>query len=71
MSFENIAQWISDAKQYGMKDEILYVIGNKIDCEDERKIQTFKAQKWCNANQYQFISPTICILFHCFLFLDM
>jgi len=37
-SFENTEKWIDELMNNGDKDLIIYVIGNKIDLEDQRKI---------------------------------
>ncbi|KRX04054.1 P-loop containing nucleoside triphosphate hydrolase [Pseudocohnilembus persalinus] len=44
-SFQNISDWIEDVKQERGNDVIIFVIGNKIDLVDDRKVQYEEAQQ--------------------------
>ena len=44
-TYENVKNWISQIKQESSPHIVIYIIGNKIDRSEDRKIQTEQGQK--------------------------
>lgn len=47
-SFENIQSWLSDIRSYADEDVGLLLIGNKVDLENQRQVQTSDGQDWAD-----------------------
>ena len=46
ITFENITHWVSQVREEASKNVVIYLIGNKIDLEDEqRKVSTEEGEK--------------------------
>ena len=60
-SFDNLKDWINSIKKNMEGNNIfipLIVIGNKIDMEDSREIQTEDAQKFASENKYKYFETS-------------
>jgi Ras-related protein Rab-1A len=44
-SFENVRDWLQEVKQYGDKDVVKMLVGNKVDQESRRVVQKDLAQQ--------------------------
>ena len=51
-TYDNIAKWISQIQQEVDQRVIIYIVGNKIDMENQRKVKTEEGQKI--AEEYNF-----------------
>ena len=45
ITFENITHWVSQVREEASKNVVIYLIGNKIDLEEERKVSTEEGEK--------------------------
>ena len=50
-SFDNIDFWLKEIRKYSNPDVKVFVIGNKIDLENERKIDKEEAELYCKKNK--------------------
>ncbi|CAK60180.1 unnamed protein product (macronuclear) [Paramecium tetraurelia] len=54
-TFEEIDKyWLPETKKYGEKNVQLLVIGNKNDLEEQKQVETAKAQEYCQSHNLQF-----------------
>lgn len=53
-TFENIPNWIEIFKQKAEDGHRIYMVGNKIDLDDERKTTFSEAFDWCEKNEYKY-----------------
>lgn len=53
-SFENIPNWIEIFNQKAEDEHVIYMVGNKIDLDDEREITFNEAFDWCDKNGYKY-----------------
>ena len=44
-SYKNIREWINQIKEEAVSNVIIYLVGNKIDLEKERKVKTEEGEK--------------------------
>ena len=49
-SFNNLEFWLNELKTKGNPDINLFLIGNKCDLENERKVEKNEGQNFCNSN---------------------
>jgi Ras-related protein Rab-4B len=49
-SFENLPSWIADARALASPDLAIVLVGNKIDMEEERQVDTLEASRWAKEN---------------------
>ncbi len=54
-SFKDIENWIEDLTNYGPKDSIKMIIGNKSDLEDRRVINFNTAKELAKKHEYDYI----------------
>ena len=54
-SFLNIEKWQSTLKDLNKGDEIFFLIGNKIDLDDERKVKEEEAKFFADSHGYFFV----------------
>ena len=45
-SFQNTDNWFSEVKSQSEPDALIFLIGNKKDCENEREVGLDKAEKF-------------------------
>ena len=50
-SFENIEMWLRELRTHSNPDAKVFLIGNKIDLESERKISKEEGEKFCKDNK--------------------
>ncbi|MFX0137011.1 MAG: GTP-binding protein [Candidatus Hodarchaeota archaeon] len=53
-SFDKVDDWVEEIKQYGTKNSIFILVGNKIDLDSERVISTEKGKSKANALEVDF-----------------
>ena len=53
-SFLNVQTWLSEINNYGQENMFLILIGNKIDLEDQRQVQTEEAKEFAENNNMMF-----------------
>ena len=51
-SFEDIEMWLRELRIHSKPDVKLFLIGNKIDLENEREITTKEGQSYCDKNNF-------------------
>ena len=57
-SFENLEIWLNEIKLKGNPDVKIFLIGNKIDLEDNREVPTEKGQQFCKDNKLDLFLET-------------
>jgi Ras-related protein Rab-2A len=57
-SFSNIEKWLNDIKTQSNPDVKIFLIGNKADLEDKRKITRAQGEKFCNDHKLSFFIET-------------
>ena len=57
-SFSNIEKWLNDIKTQSNPDVKIFLIGNKADLEDKRKITKATGEKFCQDHQISFFAET-------------
>ena len=57
-SFNNIEKWLNDIKTQSNPDVKIFLIGNKADLEDKRKITKATGEKFCQDHQISFFAET-------------
>ena len=57
-SFNNIEVWLNEIKSQSNPETKIFLIGNKIDLENERKISTETAQQFSNAHAFNYFDET-------------
>ena len=55
-SFSNIEKWLNDIKTQSNPDVKIFLIGNKADLEDKRKITRAQGEKFCNDHNISFFT---------------
>ena len=53
-SFEHIGNWLNMANKNAPEDAVYFLVGNKTDLDDERKVSTEKAKQYANDNDMRF-----------------
>ena len=51
-SFDNVDIWLKELRMHSNPDAKVFLIGNKIDLETERKVDTDQGQKYANDNKF-------------------
>lgn len=57
-SFNDLELWIKDLKQNSSPDIKIFLIGNKIDLEDDRKVNKENAEKLKNDYEFDYFNET-------------
>ena len=57
-SFNNLEFWLNELKTKGNPDINLFLIGNKADLEDERKVTKEQGQDFCDTNKMKLFMET-------------
>ena len=57
-SFNDLELWIKDLKQNSSPDIKIFLIGNKIDLEDDRKVNKESAEKLKNDYEFDYFNET-------------
>ena len=57
-SYNNIETWLNEIKFQSNPETKIFLIGNKIDLENERKISTETAQQFSNAHAFNYFDET-------------
>ena len=57
-SFNNLEKWLNDIKTQSNPDIKIFLIGNKADLEDKRKISKEIGEKFCNNHKLSFFIET-------------
>ena len=57
-SFNDLELWIKDLKQNSSPDIKIFLIGNKIDLEDDRKVNKEHAEKLKNDYEFDYFNET-------------
>ncbi len=57
-SFNNIEVWLNEIKSQSNPETKIFLIGNKIDLENERKISTETAQQFSNEHAFNYFDET-------------
>jgi len=57
-SFNNIEKWLNDIKTQSSPDVKIFLIGNKADLDDKRKITREKGEKFSNEHKISFFTET-------------
>ena len=57
-SFNNIEKWLNDIKTQSNPDVKIFLIGNKADLEDKRRITKDQGEKLCSAHKLAFFMET-------------
>ena len=57
-SFEEIEEWIDEIQQYGKKDSVFILVGNKVDLESERKISLEEGQRKASKFNFEFFETS-------------
>ena len=53
-TFEHVQMWHEEVKQHADEEVVVYLLGNKADCEDgEREVEKQVAEDFCKANQIE------------------
>ncbi len=58
MSFHNIETWLNEIKTLGNPDVNIFLIGNKADLKDKRKVTKEMADTFCDNNNIDFFLET-------------
>ena len=57
-TYDNVSNWISQIQEEVSKDVIIYIAGNKIDMEEERKVKTEEGQKIADEHGFPFVETS-------------
>ena len=57
-SFDHLTNWLNEVKTKSNPDIKVFLIGNKADLEENRKISLQEAEKFCKNNNLQFFTET-------------
>ena len=57
-SFSNIEKWLNDIKTQSNPDVKIFLIGNKADLEDKRKITRAQGEKFCKDHNISYFTET-------------
>ena len=57
-TYENVENWISQIKEEASPNVVIYLVGNKVDMEDKRKVTTEEGQKIADENNLPFIETS-------------
>ena len=57
-TYDNVENWISQIKEEASPNVVIYLVGNKVDMEDKRKVSTEDGQKIADANNLPFIETS-------------
>ena len=57
-TFDNVKPWISQIKEQSSQDIVIYIVGNKTDMEEERKIKTEEGKKLADEYGFPFIETS-------------
>ena len=57
-TFDNVKTWISQIKEQSSQDIVIYIVGNKTDMEEERKIKTEEGKKLADEYGFPFIETS-------------
>jgi len=57
-SFSNIEKWLNDVKTQSNPDVRIFLIGNKADLEDKRKITRAQGEKFCKDHNISYFTET-------------
>ena len=57
-SFNNLETWLNEIKSQSNPETKIFLIGNKIDLENERKISTETAQQFSKAHAFNYFDET-------------
>ena len=57
-TYENVENWISQIKEEASPNVVIYLVGNKVDMEDKRKVSTEEGQKIADDNNLPFIETS-------------
>ena len=53
-TFKNLPKWLSDFKDNGPEDSVIFIVGNKSDLENEREVTKEEAQKFSDDYGYKY-----------------
>ena len=57
-TYDNVENWISQIKEEASPNVVIYLVGNKVDMEDKRKVSTEEGQKIADDNNLPFIETS-------------
>ena len=57
-TYENVKNWITQIREEASQNVVIYIAGNKIDMEEERKIKTEEGQKLADEYGFPFIETS-------------
>ena len=57
-TYDNVENWISQIKEEASPNVVIYLVGNKVDMEDKRKVTTEEGQKVADENNLPFIETS-------------
>lgn len=57
-SFDNVKNWISQIREEVTSNVVIYIAGNKIDLEEERKVQTEEGKKLAEEYGFPFVETS-------------
>ena len=57
-TFENLQNWVNLLKLYANPDILTFIVGNKNDLEDQRKIKKEEGEKYVEDNKFNFFIET-------------
>merc|ERR1712000_34997 len=57
-TFNNISNWINDARSLARPDISMMVVGNKLDLKDDRNVAFLDASKLCQENDVMFMETS-------------
>jgi len=58
VTFEHLATWLRDAREYSSPELVVIVVGNKCDLESERQVTTEEGQKFADDNGLVFLETS-------------
>ena len=58
-TYDNVAKWISQIQQEVDQKVIIYIVGNKIDMENQRKVKTEEGQKIAEEYNFPFAETSV------------
>lgn len=57
-SFEPLEQWLSDARSLASPDLRVVVVGNKLDCQEDRQVSFQEARDWALQHKCQYMETS-------------
>ena len=57
-TFDNIDIWLKDLRMYSNPDAKVFLIGNKVDLENQREVNRADGEKYANMNQLNYFCET-------------